>query len=109
MSESMQAADDVREFYSAYVANLSTDGLWNDRHAKAAEKFDRWLADRDREVKAEARAEGTREAAAYIDRLFANGLVSKAAVLAALGVVADRQAQRFHANGIARANELEQS
>lgn len=66
-------------------------------------EFDRFLAS----VKAEARAEGTRESAAYIKRLYPAGLVNRADVLADMEIAADRQSQRIYANGRDRADEAE--
>jgi hypothetical protein len=53
-------------------------------------------------IRAEARAEGTREAATYIDLLSPPGLINKKAVLGDLEVAADRQQRMLYANGRAR-------
>lgn len=69
--------------------------------------FERWLAETIRQAKAEAWAEGTRETAAYIERLYPAGLVNRADVLADMKIAEDRQSRGIHANGRDRADEME--
>ncbi len=97
MSDYTPTTEDVRAFYIAGTPPHRVSV------AQGKAEFDQWL----QSVKAEARAEGTREAAAYIDRLFPKGLVHKAGVLADLEIAADRQARHLHAIGRERADRIE--
>lgn len=58
-------------------------------------EFDRFI----NKVKADARAEGVRETARYIERIAPKGLVDRSGVLADMGIAAERLEHGIHANG----------
>lgn len=91
----------MSEQYTPDQDHVAAYWQWGGRAWQDPAEFGRFIAN----IKAEARAEGIRDAAQYVNGLVPGGLVEKNAIIADLATAALRAEKHLYANGRRRRAE----